>query len=130
SVRRFNDAFLKLFRRPPRELRIKKSGEPSAIVLRLGYKPPYDWDAILSFLAARAIEGVERVENGRYRRTIAVDGAVGNVAVVRGERNCLVATIRIGEVRGLLAIVARLPRLFDLDADVEAIGAHLSEEPG
>jgi AraC family transcriptional regulator of adaptative response / DNA-3-methyladenine glycosylase II len=128
SVRRFNDAFLKLYRRSPRELRVKKSGEPTAIVLRLGYRPPYDWDAILGFLGQRAIEGVETVVDGCYRRTIAVDGAVGTVEVRPGERNCLVATIRISEVRGLLSIVARLRRLFDLDADVETIGAHLSED--
>jgi AraC family transcriptional regulator of adaptative response / DNA-3-methyladenine glycosylase II len=128
SVRRFNDAFLKLYRRSPSELRVKKSGEPSAIVLRLGYRPPYDWDAILNFLSHRAIDGVETVKDGCYRRTISVDGGVGTVEVRPGERNCLVATIRISEVRGLLSIVARLRRLFDLDADVEAIGAHLSED--
>src|SRR5258708_5877079 len=128
SVRRFNDAFLKLYKRSPRDLRVKKSGEPSAVTLRLGYRPPYDWDAILSFLGQRAIEGVEIVENGRYRRTIAVDSAIGTVEVVAGPRNCLIATIRIGKVRGLLSVVARLRRLFDLDADVEAIGAHLSED--
>src|SRR5499427_8633083 len=128
SVRRFNDAFLKLYKRPPRQLRIKKSGEASAIVLRLGYKPPYDWNAILSFLEQRAIDGVEHVEKGRYRRTVSVDGATGTVEVVPGERNCLVATIRISEVGGLLSVVARLRRLFDLDADVETIGAHLSED--
>jgi AraC family transcriptional regulator of adaptative response / DNA-3-methyladenine glycosylase II len=127
SVRRFNDAFQKLYRRSPRELRVKKSGA-SAVALRLGYRPPYDWDAILGFLAARAIEGVELVENGRYRRTFAIDGAVGSVEVAMGERNSLVATIRTAKVRGLLSIVARLRRLFDLDADVEAIGAHLSED--
>jgi methylphosphotriester-DNA--protein-cysteine methyltransferase len=128
SVRRFNDAFLKLYRRPPREPRVKKSGESTAIVLRLGYKPPYDWDAILGFLSQRAIEGVETVTNGCYHRTIAVEGGVGTVEVRLGARDCLVATIRISEVRGLLSIVARLRRLFDLDADVKVIGAHLSED--
>lgn len=130
SVRRFNDAFARLYRRSPRDLRIKKSGEPSAITLRLGYRPPYDWNAMLSFLAARAIEGVERVENGCYRRTLRVDGAVGTVEVTLGERNALIAVIRISEVGALLSVVARLRRLFDLDADVEAIGAHLSEDVG
>src|SRR5579872_1132330 len=77
SVRRFNDAFRKLFGRSPKELRVKRSGASSAVTLRLGYRPPYDWEAILKFLGARAIAGVEHVEDGRYRRTIAVDGAVG-----------------------------------------------------
>jgi AraC family transcriptional regulator, regulatory protein of adaptative response / DNA-3-methyladenine glycosylase II len=128
SVRRFNDAFLKLYRRPPRVLRAKQSGEPTAIVLRLGYKPPYDWDAILGFLSQRAIEGVEIVANGCYRRTVAIEGGIGTVEVRPGQRNCLLATIRISELRGLLSVVGRLRRLFDLDADVEAIGAHLSKD--
>src|SRR5207253_3613736 len=59
SVRRFNDAFRTLYRRSPRQLRIKQRVAPSAVTLRLGYRPPYDWDAILGFLAARAIAGVE-----------------------------------------------------------------------
>ena len=79
SVRRFNDTFSKLYRHTPRELRRKQRVAPSAVRLRLGYRPPYDWDAMLSFLAARAITGVELIDNNRYCRTIAVDDAVGSV---------------------------------------------------
>jgi AraC family transcriptional regulator, regulatory protein of adaptative response / DNA-3-methyladenine glycosylase II len=129
SVRRFNDAFHRLYRRSPRELRLTKRAAPSAVTLRLGYRPPYDWDAMLWFLAARAIDGVELVANGRYCRTIAIGDAAGSVEVAPG-RNCLVATIRITHVGALLSIVARLRRLFDLDADVEAIGAHLRSDAG
>ncbi|MBI1815837.1 MAG: DNA-3-methyladenine glycosylase 2 family protein [Deltaproteobacteria bacterium] len=129
SVRRFNDAFVKLYRRSPRQLRSKKRIAPSAVTLRLGYRPPYDWDAMLSFLAARAIDGVELIENDHYFRTIAIDEAAGSVEVAPG-RNCLLATIRVSHVRALLAIVARLRRLFDLDTDVEAIGAHLKSDEG
>jgi len=127
SVRRFNDVFKKLYRRSPRELRIRRRVTPSAVTLRLGYRPPYDWDAILSFLAARAISGTESVANNRYRRTIAIDGVIGSVEVSPG-RSCLVAMIRFPQVRALLSIVARLRGLFDLDANVEAIGAHLKRD--
>src|SRR5271166_4179644 len=98
SVRRFNDVFKKLYRRSPRELRIRRRVTPSAVTLRLGYRPPYDWDAILSFLAARAISGTESVANNRYRRTIAIDGVIGSVEVSPG-RSCLVAMIRFPQVR-------------------------------
>lgn len=127
SIRRFNDAFRKLYGRAPRDLRIsrKSVAEPSLVTLRLGYRPPYDWESILSFFAARAIPGVELVERGRYRRTIQFDGAIGNIEIAPGE-NCLVATIRMPFLRGLLPLVGRLRRMFDLDADVETIGAHLS----
>jgi AraC family transcriptional regulator of adaptative response / DNA-3-methyladenine glycosylase II len=125
SVRRFNDAFRKLYRRPPSELRRRKSGSMSAVTLKLGFRAPYDWDAILSFLAARAIAGVEVVEEGRYARTIEIGGKFGSVEVRPGARH-LTATIRFPKVNALLGIVARLRRLFDLDADVASIGAHLS----
>jgi AraC family transcriptional regulator of adaptative response / DNA-3-methyladenine glycosylase II len=129
SLRRFNDVFKRLYRRSPRELRRKQWIAPSAVTLRLGYRPPYDWEAILCFLAARAVDGVELIANNRYHRTIAIDGTAGTVAVAPG-RNCLVVTIRLPDVRALLAVVARLRRLFDLDADVEAIGAHLKSDRG
>ncbi|HEY3776843.1 MAG TPA: AlkA N-terminal domain-containing protein [Rhizomicrobium sp.] len=131
SIRRFNDAFRKLYDRTPRELRVSKSAgaESSLVTLRLGYRPPYDWESILSFFAARAISGVELVERGRYRRTIALGGAVGSFEIAPGE-NCLVATIRFPQVRALLSVVARLRRMFDLDADVHAIGSHLAKDLG
>ena len=126
SIRRFNDTFQKLYRRSPSELRRQGStAAPSSVTLRLGYRAPYDWDAILAFLAARSIEGVELVEKNRYARTVEIDGLFGTVQVEPG-RGHLAATIRFPRVTALLAIVARLRRLFDLDADIQTIGAHLS----
>lgn len=125
SVRRFNDAFRKLYRRPPSELRRRRSGAMSTVTLKLGFRPPYDWDAIVSFLGARAIAGVDLVDGARYMRTIEIAGQYGSVEVAPGQRH-LTATIRFPKVNALLGIVARLRRLFDLDADVASIGAHLS----
>ena len=131
SIRRFNDAFRKLYDRTPSELRLAKSpvAEPSLVTLRLGYRPPYDWDALLAFFAERAMPGVEVVANGCYRRTVALDGAIGSFEIVHdNEHRCLVATIRLPKLRSLLSVVGRLRRMFDLDADVEAIAAHLAKD--
>ena len=125
SVRRFNDAFRKLYRRSPSELRRKRGGSMSTVTLKLGFRPPYDWDAIAAFLAARAIAGVEVVDERRYARTIEIAGRYGSIEV-RPDARHLTATIRFPRVNALLGIVARLRRLFDLDADVASIGAHLS----
>jgi AraC family transcriptional regulator of adaptative response / DNA-3-methyladenine glycosylase II len=128
SVRRFNDAFRKLYGRTPRELRVRRSAaQNSAVTVKLGYRPPYDWDAILAFLGARTVEGVEVVEPGRYARTIEIGGEFGSIAVTPGRAH-LNAIIRFPSVRALLGIVARLRRMFDLDADVATIGAHLSSD--
>jgi AraC family transcriptional regulator of adaptative response / DNA-3-methyladenine glycosylase II len=127
SVRRFNDAFRKLYGRTPSELRVRRTAHNSAVHARLGYRPPYDWDAMISFLGARAVAGVELVEPGRYARTIEIAGEFGSVAISPG-RVHLVAAIRVPNMSALLGIVGRLRRLFDLDADVEVIGTHLSSD--
>ncbi len=134
SVRRFNEIFRDLFHRPPSALRRKTSasaaGAEAGVTLRLRYRPPYDWDSMLGYLQARAIPGVEVVENGRYRRTVEIDGFAGTVEATHlPERESLGVTIHFPNVRSLPAIVTRVRRLFDLSADIEAIGAHLSRDP-
>ena len=133
SVRRFNETFQRLFRRPPKALRragAAAAGSSSgAVTVKLGYRAPYDWDAILAFLGARAIPGVERVTEGRYARTIAIGGRHGVLVVEPAPRNCLKAKLRFPDLRSLPAIIARLRRVFDLAADPVAIAAHLSQDP-
>jgi AraC family transcriptional regulator, regulatory protein of adaptative response / DNA-3-methyladenine glycosylase II len=132
SVRRFNDTFQKLYGRPPRSLR--RDGAVvtigSAVDLTLTFKPPYDWAAIIGFLATRAIPGVENVRGDEYARTIHVSGATGTIVVRPAIRqNALSASIRFPVVAALPAIVERIRHLFDLGADPAVIGAHLSEDP-
>ncbi len=126
SVRRFNAVYRKLYGKGPGELRARRTAA-GAVTVKLGYRPPYDWDRMMAFLSARAVEGVEIAEPGRYARTIALHGIYGSVVVTPGVGQ-LMATIRFPDVRALLGIVARLRRLFDLDADITAIGAYLSTD--
>src|SRR5690348_11175213 len=83
SIRRFNETFKQLYQRPPKALRRTgvADGSAGAVTVRLGYRPPYDWDAMVSFLRARAIPGVEAVSSDRYARTIAIGGARGVLTV-------------------------------------------------
>jgi AraC family transcriptional regulator, regulatory protein of adaptative response / DNA-3-methyladenine glycosylase II len=132
SLRRFNETFLQLFKRPPSALRRKgvPRQEEKNVVLRLRYQPPYDWQAILDFLSARAIAGMEVVEGGRYLRTVEVDGAMGSIAVTHlPKQQSLGVSIRFPSVKSLPTIVARVRRLFDLGADIETIDQHLSTDP-
>jgi AraC family transcriptional regulator, regulatory protein of adaptative response / DNA-3-methyladenine glycosylase II len=132
SLRRFNETFRDLFDRPPSALRRENSAghKEKDVALRLRYRPPYDWDCMLSFLRARAIPGVEIVEGGRYTRAVEVDGVMGSVEVAhQPNRQSLSVSIRFPDVRLLPAIVARVRRLFDLGADIETIDDHLSGDP-
>jgi AraC family transcriptional regulator of adaptative response / DNA-3-methyladenine glycosylase II len=99
-------------------------------MLRLRYRPPYDWNSMLAYLHARAIPGVEVVENGSYRRTVELDGFVGSIEVAHlPHRQSLGVAIRFPSVSSLTAIVARVRRLFDVGADIETISEHLSRDP-
>src|SRR3979490_2829251 len=58
SVRRFNETFLHLFGRSPaslRRIRDKTRREAGALSVRLAYRPPYDWDSMLSFFSQAAL---------------------------------------------------------------------------
>jgi AraC family transcriptional regulator of adaptative response / DNA-3-methyladenine glycosylase II len=131
SVRRFNETFQQLFGRPPSTLRRHRSGAPPAerVAVRLAFRPPYDWEAMLSFLGARAIPGVEVVAPRRYARTITVGGEHGTLTVEPSARNQLAVTIAVGQLRALPAIIARVRRVFDLAADPTAIAEDLGRDP-
>ncbi len=135
SVRRFNDTFRKLYGRAPSSLRragAATTAADSAVTLTLPYKLPYDWSAIVGFLAPRAIPGVEHVRSDLYARTISLGGAHGTIAVRPADRrqdtHALVATIRFPVITALPAIVERIRRIFDLGADPAIIAEHLSAD--
>ena len=134
SVRRFNETFQQLFDRPPAKLRRLggaeiAAGQGGAVAIQLAYRPPYDWEAMIAFLAARAIPGVESVRNGRYARTLAVGEARGVVMIEPGEGASLRVTLRFAKVQAWPAVLARVRRVFDLAADPAVIAVHLSEDP-
>ena len=133
SIRRFNETFQTLYRRPPGALRRAQAPEVSgagneALSIRLPYRPPYDWDAIIGFLAHRAIPGVEVVRPEVYARTIALGEDQGLIQVrpLAGDR--LGVEIQFPRLSALPAIIARVRRVFDLAADPLAIGAQLSRD--
>jgi AraC family transcriptional regulator, regulatory protein of adaptative response / DNA-3-methyladenine glycosylase II len=137
SVRRFNETFQQLYRRPPSALRRRGvvalpegTVAGSGVTVRVRYRAPYDWAAMLAHLRARAVEGVEQVDGDTYRRTVCEDGETGTVAVahVPGKQS-LAVTVRFPNLRALPAIIARVRHLFDVSADVTAIGAHLARDP-
>jgi AraC family transcriptional regulator of adaptative response / DNA-3-methyladenine glycosylase II len=132
SVRRFNETFQQLYRRPPGELRRRATAAAASpeISLLLPYRPPYDWTSMLRFLHARAIGGVEIVAGGAYRRVIQIGEAVGSIHVSHApEDSALRAIVQFPRLSALPAIIARIRRMFDLSADPTAIESALSSDP-
>ena len=132
SVRRFNENLQTLYDRPPSALRRSSKPEQSAagaVTLKLSYRSPYDWEAMLAFLSLRAIPGVEMVKDGVYARTIAIGAHRGMISVGPTTGDKLSVTVRFPDLTALPAIIARVRRVFDLAADPVTIGAHLSQDP-
>jgi len=119
SIRQFNHA-----------VRTTAGQSPSELVMRLLYRPPFNWPALIAFLRSRATPGVEVVEENFYRRTVEGDGRAGVIDVRHDHENaCLLVRIALPTYQSLLRVVERVRRVFDLGADPREIAAHLSHDP-
>jgi AraC family transcriptional regulator, regulatory protein of adaptative response / DNA-3-methyladenine glycosylase II len=132
SIRRFNDVFRQFYARPPSELRrlgARAGVAEGEYAFRLAFRPPYDWDTLLRFLAPRSVPGVEAVRDGAYCRTLAIQAHHGllEVRLSPGE-HALRVHIRFPKPEYLLQIVARVRVMFDLAADPQVIGQTLGAD--
>jgi AraC family transcriptional regulator of adaptative response / DNA-3-methyladenine glycosylase II len=139
SVRRFNESIKKQYNLSPSDLRKQareNGGERGNLTLALGYRPPYDWEKVLSFFDGRAISGVEIVKNGEYMRVVrlplAGGGKVHGVVRVghRPEKNALAVTVSESLLPVLPKALARIRCLFDLYCDPQAVYETLSKMNG
>ncbi len=143
SVRRFNALFRERFGCAPSALRRTGGGRSAsrrgsaraaeaepALELRLGYRPPLDWDGLLAFLRGRAAPGVEDAFGDTYRRTVAIGATIGTIAVRHDVARAAIAVTASPQLAGaLMVIAARLRALFDLDANPHTIVEVLSRDP-
>jgi AraC family transcriptional regulator of adaptative response / DNA-3-methyladenine glycosylase II len=121
SIRRFNAAMRDTFRKPPTALRRAPDAADTQLLLKLPYKGDFDWPAMASFLAARALPGVEEVSGDRWCRVS--DGQAVEVRPGHGHLQLCVSSTR--DVR---QVVERVRRVFDLGADPLAIGERLGRD--
>lgn len=141
SVRQFNDTIREVFATTPSELRTaavrrghrRGPTAPTApssgvrLCLRLPFRRPFDTTGVLDFLTARAVPGVESTE-GDYRRTLRLPhgAAVVRLSPRSTHIECL---LRLTDIRDLSGAVSRIRRLWDLDADPQAVLDCLSADP-
>ncbi|MDI3405396.1 bifunctional transcriptional activator/DNA repair enzyme AdaA [Streptomyces cavernicola] len=146
SVRQFNDTVRQIYARTPTALRAEAgtrlpAPEPAApaapaagVPLRLAYREPYHRPAIFDRLAAEVVAGVEELTGApgarTYRRTLRLPHGFGLVAVDEAAAGpWLDARLHLADLRDLTTAVQRLRRLFDLDADPQAVDERLGAEP-
>jgi len=125
STRRFNDTFRKTYGRSPRDLR--RSSEEvfdrnTALSVRLPYRKPFDWSAMLDFLAGRATPGVEQVSGGAYLRTVLVDDQPGVIEFRHDERDTSIRVLLHGiPTSGMFQVVQQVREMLDVDAPISDI---------
>ncbi|MBA3727902.1 MAG: helix-turn-helix domain-containing protein, partial [Actinobacteria bacterium] len=134
SVRQLNRACRELFRAAPRELRARRRSTDrlvadGGLALRLPFQPPLDWEAMLSYFEARAINGVESVSGGTYQRTVVIDGDPGVLELSSGGHDHLLLRAHLPHWEGLIHVAQRARRIFNLDADIEAASEKLQSDP-
>ena len=143
SLRRFNALFRERYRLQPAQLRRRgrAAAAPAADALHfeLSYRPPYDWAALSAFLGARAIAGVEALEDGRYRRTvrIAQEGKdhLGWIEVAPSpQKPTLRVAVSATLARVLPPVLSRVKSLMDLACNpvevAQALGPLAQKHPG
>ncbi|MDR3176203.1 MAG: helix-turn-helix domain-containing protein [Desulfovibrio sp.] len=130
SIRRFNDLFKTRYKLAPQNLRKfsaqHQSENQEGITLFLGYRPPYEWKTFLSFLADRAISGVENVAEGSYRRTVTVQSGNktyrGWISVINvAQRNSLAVTLAPALLPVLSKVLSKLRLFFDVNCNPQEI---------
>ena len=132
SLRRFNAAFAQANRIAPRELRRHPhAGSDDSLSLRLSYRPPYDFGSLLTFLRGRALPGIELVDDESYSRVFGPAEAPGwlRLSVWPNEEHALRLQLHCPQPAQMLAVVTRIRRMFDLDADPQAISEGLTTTP-
>jgi AraC family transcriptional regulator, regulatory protein of adaptative response / DNA-3-methyladenine glycosylase II len=131
SLRRFNAAFVEGCGMPPTAIRRQRIDTPSGLLtLRLGYRPPFDFPAMLAFLGKRAIPGIERIDAASYERVVGPHDATAWLRVTADSaRPELRLELVCADPRAIPGIVRGVRRLFDLDADLAVVHATLAREP-
>jgi AraC family transcriptional regulator of adaptative response / DNA-3-methyladenine glycosylase II len=136
SVRQLNRACIDTFHGTPRELRARRRKADrlvadGGLTLRMPFTPPLAWREMLAYFAHRAITGVEHVDLDAaiYRRTIVVDGDPGVIEISAGGDDHLLLRTHLPHWEGLIHVVQRARRIFDLDADLGPAIAGLRADP-
>lgn len=133
SVRRFNALFLSRYGMAPSALRRHEKSTSDTLTLRLAYRAPFAWDAMLPYLSGRLIAGVEAVENNVYMRTVNIkhekkrlSGWFKIIHLEKEQQLEVHVASQLAPV--LMPLLSRVREQFDLDANPVVIESHLKTD--
>ena len=134
SVRQFTETIGEVFGMPPTALRARRSKAAGAVPvgeidLALPARGPIDTVGLFGWMRAHAIPGVEMGDDASFARVIRMPGGPAWFEVRRDADARLRLRARLTALSDLGTLIARVRRLFDLDADPLAIDDALARHP-
>lgn len=103
--------------------------DPQRADATLAYRPPLAWAPLRDFLLGRGAAGVEARDGERYLRTVELDGQRGWFAAAPlPAQPALALEVSASLLPVLAQLLARVRRLFDLEADPAPIAARLGAD--
>jgi len=137
SIRQFNETILAVYETTPSALRARFSrvdpgtGEvpPGTLTFRLPARPPFDGPGLLRHFADHAIAGLETGDDHSFERRIRLPGGAASLVLTLDGPAGVLCTARLDTLADVPTLVARVRRLFDLDADSVAIDEALAGDP-
>jgi AraC family transcriptional regulator of adaptative response / DNA-3-methyladenine glycosylase II len=157
SIRQFNDTLQAVYEMTPSEIRARAIPSPATrsarhgetrhsetrhseigastngadlaeVTLRLPARAPFDGAGLLRFFAAHAVPGLEIADDTSFERPVRLPHGIATVRIELDGAHGVRCTARLSSVSDLATLVARVRRLFDLDADSVAIDEALAED--
>lgn len=116
-------------RNTSRNATLSSAADFGEVDLALSYRAPLDLHGLFVWFAVHAVEGVEAGTATSYSRTLRLPGGPAWLRVYRRGADELRMRARLTDLADLPALIARVRRLFDLDADPLAVDEALSHVP-
>lgn len=129
SIRQFNDSVRTTYALTPTQMRGRRRGVPTGrITVRLAVRQPFHAAALLDFLAAHVLTGVEVVDGSTYARVVRLPHGLGVMALTLHDDH-VVCELELADLRDTAVAIGRARRMLDLDADPVAIDSVLGDDP-
>jgi len=137
SIRQFNDTILSVYECTPGQLRSLARRGPGRqtpadgsthLTLRLPARAPFDGAGLMRFFADHAITGLEAGDDVSFRRSVRLPGGVAELEVTLDGDAGVTCAATLSSISDVSTLVARVRRLFDLDADSVAIDHALAQD--
>ncbi|MDH6180644.1 AraC family transcriptional regulator of adaptative response / DNA-3-methyladenine glycosylase II [Microbacteriaceae bacterium SG_E_30_P1] len=139
SIRQFNDTMLAVYRLTPTAIR--RSATPKrvgssvtapagaqTVTLRLPTRPPFNGPGLMTFLADHTVPGWETGDSDVFERNVRLPNGDAHVRFTLEGDTTVLCAATLDHLDDLPALIARVRRFLDLDADSAAIDGALSRD--